>query len=101
MALLSFTNLVLAGLGYMLCIFIYQVVNYRFFHPLAKFPGPFWASVTRLWLTYHNVKADEVGVIHALHKKLGKIIINLSTLLHVNIMSRACNPHHTNYAHGQ
>jgi hypothetical protein len=71
MALLSFANLVLAGLAYITWLALYQVVHYQFFHPLSKFPGPFWAGVTRLWITYHNVKADEHEVIYNLHKKYG------------------------------
>lgn len=71
MALLSFVNFVLLGVVYVLSKVVYQIVYNHFFHPLAKFPGPFWAGVTRLWLTYHNVKADECQVVQALHKKHG------------------------------
>ena len=71
MALLSFVNFVLLGVVYLLSKIVYQIVYNHFFHPLAKFPGPFWAGVTRLWLTYHNVKADECQVVQALHKKHG------------------------------
>lgn len=52
--------------------FLYQVVYYRFFHPLASFPGPFWGSVTRLWITWHNIKGDEPWVFRALHEKYGE-----------------------------
>lgn len=47
MALLSFSNLALVSTGYVLWNIAYQVVHYRFFHPLAKFPGSFWGSITR------------------------------------------------------
>lgn len=56
---------------YVVGSFIWQIVYYRFFHPLAKFPGPFWGSVTRLWITYHNVKEDECQVFQALHRRYG------------------------------
>lgn len=56
---------------YVLSSFVWQIVYYRLFHPLSKFPGPFWGSVTRLWVTYHNVKEDECQVFQALHRLYG------------------------------
>lgn len=47
MAILTFTNLALVSIGYVFWSVAYQVIYYRFFHPLAKFPGNFWGSVTR------------------------------------------------------
>ncbi|KAL8345910.1 hypothetical protein RB598_000025 [Gaeumannomyces tritici] len=44
-----------------------QVVRYRYLSPLSQFPGPFWGSVTRLWIAYHNVKGDEPRVFRELH----------------------------------
>lgn len=70
-AKLTFTNVILGFLAYILCRVVYQIVFYRFFHPLSKFPGPFWASVTRLWVAYHNIKEDEVAVTWKLHKQYG------------------------------
>lgn len=72
MALLSFGNLLLLSAAYVLWKILYQIVHYRFYHPLANFPGPFWGSVTRLWVTYHNVREDECQVNQELHKKYGK-----------------------------
>ncbi|KAI1081594.1 flavonoid 3',5'-hydroxylase [Whalleya microplaca] len=54
MALLSLLNVALLGAAYVLFKIFQQIVYYRIYHPLAKFPGPFWGSVTRLWITYHN-----------------------------------------------
>ena len=42
------------------------------FPPLSVFPGPIWGGVTRLWLAYRNLKADECQVIQALHTKHGE-----------------------------
>lgn len=64
--------------------FIWQIIYYRFFHPLAKFPGPFWGSVTRLWITYHNIKADECQVLQALHRQYGSVIRITPTMLLVS-----------------
>lgn len=74
MALLSMNlaALLFLPLAYAVISFAYQVVHYRFFHSLRRFPGPFWASVTRLWITYHNIKGDEPQTFQALHQKHGK-----------------------------
>ncbi|KAI0021645.1 flavonoid 3',5'-hydroxylase [Xylariomycetidae sp. FL0641] len=80
----SVVNLILLGVFFIACKITYQIVHYRLFHPLSKFPGPFWASVTRLWLTYHNVKADECEVIQALHKKHGPVVRITPTMLAVS-----------------
>lgn len=77
MALLSIGNFALLGLAYVVFKIVYQIVYYRFFHPLASYPGPFWGSVTRLWLAYHNVKADEPQVVRALHQKHGKLALHV------------------------
>ena len=77
MEITSFLSAITAGrvclalLAY--CVFsaIYQILYYRFFHPLRVFPGPFWGSVTRLWIAYHNWKEDERFVAQDLHKKYG------------------------------
>jgi hypothetical protein len=90
---LGIRNLVLAVFGYFVARVVYQIVYYRYFHPLSKFPGPFWGSVTRLWIAwvldilepyilhgnykltvmyrYHNLKEDEPMVCMELHKKYG------------------------------
>lgn len=43
----------------------------RYFHPLAAFPGPFLASFTRLWLTYHSLTGKEHETLFRLHRKYG------------------------------
>ncbi|ORY64953.1 flavonoid 3',5'-hydroxylase [Pseudomassariella vexata] len=84
MALFSLGNFALLIAGYIVFKVVYQVVYYRFFHPLAKFPGPFLASVTRLWITYHNVKEDECHTFQELHKKHGPVIRVTPTMLLVS-----------------
>lgn len=56
---------------YIVVQFFWQIIYYRFFHPLARFPGPFWGSATRLWITWHNIKGDEPWTFRALHEKYG------------------------------
>ncbi|RYP09901.1 hypothetical protein DL764_001035 [Monosporascus ibericus] len=72
------------GLAYVLWKVLRQIVYYRLFHPLSAFPGPFWGSVTRLWLTYHNVKEDECEVVQALHRKHGPVVRITPTMLSVS-----------------
>lgn len=75
MTLLSAQNLFLAGLAYLAWCVVYQLVYYRFAHPLAKFPGSFWASVTRLWITWHNIQEDECATYRSLHEKHGESLL--------------------------
>jgi hypothetical protein len=63
---------------------LYQIIYYRFFHPLRHFPGPFWASVTRLWIAYHNIKADECELELELHRQYGPVLRITPTLLLVS-----------------
>lgn len=58
-ALYFISQVAIAILAYATLRILYQIVHYRFFHPLSAFPGPFWASVTRLWIAYHDFKGDE------------------------------------------
>jgi cytochrome P450 len=62
--------LIPAYLVYILSVVIYN----RYFHPLRHFPGPFWASITSLWLfkTYRLGKANDIH--HELHEKYGDFV---------------------------
>ncbi|KAK7613619.1 flavonoid 3',5'-hydroxylase [Phyllosticta paracitricarpa] len=81
---LTLGNVIFLGFAYLAFKLLYQVVYYRFFHPLAKFPGPFWGSVTRLWIAYHNVAEDECQTNKALHEKFGPVIRITPTMLLVS-----------------
>lgn len=43
-------------------------------HPLAKVPGPFWASVTRIWYMYQVYMGDMDKVQRAMHRKYGPVV---------------------------
>ena len=73
---------------------LYQIIYYRFFHPLSKFPGPFWASVTRLWGAYHSIAADEVAVYRDLSAKYGTVVRVSPSLLLVNDPARLSEIYH-------
>lgn len=46
----------------------------RFFHPLAKIPGPFLATITPLWLTYQAYHQRRPRLDLALHKRYGSVV---------------------------
>jgi hypothetical protein len=69
---LTVVNVVLLLLGFVALSALYQIINYRFFHPLKVFPGPSWGTVTRLYITYHNFMGHEPELLTELHKKYGK-----------------------------
>lgn len=81
LALLTPLNLLLAVSSLPILSLTYQIIYYRFFHTLRHFPGPFWASVTRLWIAYHNILGDECETELSLHKKYGPVLRITPTLL--------------------
>ncbi|KAG8164080.1 hypothetical protein KVR01_005998 [Diaporthe batatas] len=52
------------------CYATYQV----YFHPLARFPGPFLASVTDLWQTYQFLTLKQPYNLTELHAKYGQFV---------------------------
>ena len=49
------------------------ILYQRFWSPLAGIPGPFWASVSRLWYLYRISAKDMHRYTKALHKKYGML----------------------------
>lgn len=49
-----------------------QLIYYPFLHPLAKFPGPYWASVSRLWIAKEFYNGTEIETVKKLHEKHGQ-----------------------------
>ncbi|KNG86131.1 hypothetical protein ANOM_005462, partial [Aspergillus nomiae NRRL 13137] len=60
----------LATVGYLVGYVIYQ----RYFHPLAKFPGPFWASVTNFWKVYELSTLALPTRMCRVHEKYGPVV---------------------------
>lgn len=79
--LLTIRNAFLAFGAYIVYSCTSQIIYYRFFHPLKDFPGPFWASVTRIWFGYHNYMQTELAACAAAHEKYGPVIRVTPTLL--------------------
>lgn len=74
MALISLLNtwtLIPSAVGLYLAVYI---VYYRYLHPLAKYPGPFIASLTDLWQTYQFMTLQQPYYLTKLHKKYGPIV---------------------------
>ena len=55
----------------MLLLQISWIVYQRVFSPLARIPGPFWASVSRLWYVRRTAAGDMHKYTKALHEKYG------------------------------
>ncbi|KAL4882734.1 cytochrome P450 [Aspergillus karnatakaensis] len=50
------------------------IVYARYFHPLSRFPGPFWASITRIWTLLHVLPGDAEKTQRALHARYGPVV---------------------------
>lgn len=60
----------LIGTSYLLIYVVYQ----RYFHPLAKYPGPFVASITNFFKLYHHSRIQLPQTIQALHERYGPVV---------------------------
>lgn len=66
----SYNGLVLSGtllLGYIISTVIYRV----YFHPLAKYPGPFWAKVSGFPSYWHALKQDRHLWLYRIQEQYG------------------------------
>jgi len=53
---------------------IAYTVYYRWLHPLARYPGPFWASVTNIWKAYHLSTLHLPDKLVSLHEQYGDVV---------------------------
>lgn len=69
-------SLPLANVLLATCIFVtlVYVVYQRWLHPLSKYPGPFWASLTDLWQVREFLSLNQPYNLTALHEKYGPIV---------------------------
>lgn len=54
----------------------FSVIIYRIslFHPLAKYPGPFFARVSRLWWAHASLDGRQHKLMQQLHDKYGDVV---------------------------
>lgn len=50
---------------------LYRILYTQFFHPLAKFPGPWYATSTSLYGAIISVRKEEPEFLRSLVKKYG------------------------------
>ncbi|EOA88692.1 uncharacterized protein SETTUDRAFT_106678 [Exserohilum turcica Et28A] len=66
-------SLVLLPILLLACCIVW-IVYARYLHPLAKYPGPFFASITRLWLIVDVARGGCEKTQRQLHEKYGPIV---------------------------
>ncbi|PWY82001.1 putative P450 monooxygenase [Aspergillus heteromorphus CBS 117.55] len=81
LALCTIRNAPLSVVGFVALRFLYQIIHYRFFHPLRRYPGPFWASVTRLWQAWHLFWGSDLEVHWKAVQKYGPVVRVSPTML--------------------
>ncbi|ROT38409.1 isotrichodermin C-15 hydroxylase [Sodiomyces alkalinus F11] len=59
-----------AAVFYTTTLIVYRV----FFHPLAKYPGPFLAKITNAYQLYHAWKGDRHLEFWRLHERYGRVV---------------------------
>lgn len=64
----------LLALGSVLVYVLGYIVHQRYFHPLAKFPGPFLASLTDLWQVHQFLTLQQPYKLTELHDKYGTFV---------------------------
>jgi hypothetical protein len=57
-----------------ICGVLLYVIYQCFFSPIAKYPGPFWAKLTKLYRAYLSLRGHAHRDFIALHKKYGNIV---------------------------
>lgn len=71
----SHSGYLLVALQIAPAIFLFFWVLYqRVFSAFAKVPGPYWASLSRVWLAYHSYTGDLHIVTMRLHEVHGKVV---------------------------
>jgi hypothetical protein len=62
----------------LLLFYISLVITYRLtLHPLAKYPGPFLAKITDIYLAYHAWKGDRHLEYYRSHEKYGMFSLRI------------------------
>ncbi|KAI1081392.1 cytochrome P450 [Whalleya microplaca] len=54
-------------------LFTSKIIYNLYFHPLANYPGPFWARASTLWRFWHSLQGRFHRVIENNHRKYGTV----------------------------
>lgn len=71
---LSITQIALFSVSAFLCYVVCWVIYARTLHPLSKIPGPFLASISRLWILRQTELGRMEYVQRDLHRQLGPLV---------------------------
>jgi hypothetical protein len=55
-------------------LLVVRSIKRRYFSPLSKYPGPFFASITRLWKVISTARGHTEHDHIALHRKYGPVV---------------------------
>jgi hypothetical protein len=58
----------------LLAVLLFYIIYQRHFHPLAKYPGPFLASLTDLWQVHQFLSLQQPYNLTKLHERYGSIV---------------------------
>jgi hypothetical protein len=86
-------NVVGAVLLFVITVAIWR----RYFSPLSDFPGPFFASLTRLWYVKTIIDGDQNLQLHEQHKKHGpfvRLAPNEVSVVHPDAVKKSAPPTH-------
>lgn len=74
-------QIIVLGVSVALVSYVLGIIIYRlYFHPLAKYPGPFLAKVTSLYDFYQAFSEYRAHNFLALHKKYGIFTSSILTV---------------------
>ncbi len=82
-----FAGVIWLGTSYLSVTLVYECV----FHPLARFPGPFWARTLPLCAIYHTYFRDLHRYLHRCHEKYGSFSLDMNFhLMHTMGLISCC-----------
>lgn len=55
------------------CLVVRAIYN-LFYSPLSVIPGPWYAAVSDLWITYHVLRLEQCKTIQALFEQYGPVV---------------------------
>ncbi|KAF1995582.1 cytochrome P450 [Amniculicola lignicola CBS 123094] len=74
----SNTNMILKAMALAPLVvleFLLLIATYRaILHPLARYPGPWWAAITDWYTVYHIMEGDRHIDFYRLHQKYGNVV---------------------------